>query len=238
MVYLALDQKWRVPPVFQRRLHRCNSMIIFSILWVVSSGFFFLISFLCFLVPVDGGDLKGLAGQKGQKSIATTLEMTNIIRFRLGVGEPPSGSPITIPQWIFGHFGREGKEMVKTNLNPMLSSRNSLYDTLSNNFYKVFFVSRVCSHSWWNTLAKHYWTSSRSTTSSCAVKSFQSRIRFLPGFCRQNRSSALFASRACEVVAKWIKRSCSPRYRFTPNVIFLFPGVNLQVSKPSWVPGW
>ncbi|KAG0301408.1 hypothetical protein BGZ98_008388 [Dissophora globulifera] len=59
----------------------------------------------------DGGDLKSLAGQKGQESIATTLGTTNFIRFRLGVGKPPSGSLTTIPQWVLGPFSKEGKEM-------------------------------------------------------------------------------------------------------------------------------
>ncbi|KAG0251797.1 hypothetical protein BG011_007370 [Mortierella polycephala] len=59
----------------------------------------------------DGGDLKSLAGQKGQESIATTLGTTNFIRFRLGVGKPPTGSSMTIPQWVLGPFGQEGKEM-------------------------------------------------------------------------------------------------------------------------------
>ncbi|KAF9289101.1 hypothetical protein BGZ68_010056 [Mortierella alpina] len=59
----------------------------------------------------DGGDMKSLAGQKGQESIATTLGTTNFIRFRLGVGKPPSGSQTTIPQWVLGPFGQEGKEM-------------------------------------------------------------------------------------------------------------------------------
>ncbi|KAF9351723.1 hypothetical protein BGX34_000396 [Mortierella sp. NVP85] len=59
----------------------------------------------------DGGDLKSLAGQKGQESIATALGTTSFIRLRLGVGKPPSGSPMTIPQWVLGPFGRENKEM-------------------------------------------------------------------------------------------------------------------------------
>ncbi|KAF9923643.1 hypothetical protein BGZ65_008754 [Modicella reniformis] len=59
----------------------------------------------------DGGDLKSLAGQKGQENIATSLGTTNFIRFRLGVGKPPSGSTMTIPQWVLGPFGQENKEM-------------------------------------------------------------------------------------------------------------------------------
>ncbi|KAG0093038.1 hypothetical protein BGZ93_008039 [Podila epicladia] len=59
----------------------------------------------------DGGDLKSLAGQKGQESIATVLGTTNFIRFRLGVGKPLSGSPTTIPQWVLGPFSRDNKEM-------------------------------------------------------------------------------------------------------------------------------
>ncbi|KAI8350947.1 peptidyl-tRNA hydrolase [Mortierella sp. GBAus27b] len=59
----------------------------------------------------DGGDLRSLAGQKGQESIATVLGTTSFIRLRLGVGRPPSGSTMTIPQWVLGPFGRENKEM-------------------------------------------------------------------------------------------------------------------------------
>ncbi|GJJ70496.1 peptidyl-tRNA hydrolase, PTH1 family [Entomortierella parvispora] len=59
----------------------------------------------------DGGDLKSLAGQKGQESIGAILATTNFIRFRLGVGRPLSGSSMTIPQWVLGPFGRENKEM-------------------------------------------------------------------------------------------------------------------------------
>ncbi|KAF9900591.1 hypothetical protein BX616_002553 [Lobosporangium transversale] len=59
----------------------------------------------------NGGDLKSLAGQKGQESIATILETTDFVRFRLGVGKPPSGSPTTIPQWVLGPFSRDNKEM-------------------------------------------------------------------------------------------------------------------------------
>ncbi|KAG0240245.1 hypothetical protein BGW41_007084 [Actinomortierella wolfii] len=59
----------------------------------------------------DGGDLKSLAGQKGQESIATELKTTQFIRFRLGIGKPPSGSPITIPQWVLGPFSSEKREM-------------------------------------------------------------------------------------------------------------------------------
>ncbi|KAF9173547.1 hypothetical protein BGX21_004080 [Mortierella sp. AD011] len=59
----------------------------------------------------DGGDLKSLAGQKGQESIAAVLGTTGFIRFRLGVGKPPSGSPTTIPQWVLGPFSQENKEM-------------------------------------------------------------------------------------------------------------------------------
>ncbi|KAF9414034.1 hypothetical protein BGZ76_004943 [Entomortierella beljakovae] len=59
----------------------------------------------------DGGDMKSLAGQKGQESIATITGTTNFIRFRLGVGKPPSGSPTTIPQWVLGKFAKENKEM-------------------------------------------------------------------------------------------------------------------------------
>ncbi|KAF9101271.1 hypothetical protein BGX29_005846, partial [Mortierella sp. GBA35] len=59
----------------------------------------------------DGGDLKSLAGQKGQESIGAVLGTTNFIRFRLGVGKPLSNSPTTIPQWVLGPFGRENKEM-------------------------------------------------------------------------------------------------------------------------------
>ncbi|KAF9977353.1 hypothetical protein BGZ73_006222 [Actinomortierella ambigua] len=59
----------------------------------------------------DGGDLKSLAGQKGQESIATELKTTQFIRFRLGVGKPPSGSAITIPQWVLGPFSTEKREM-------------------------------------------------------------------------------------------------------------------------------
>ncbi|KAG0207621.1 hypothetical protein BGX33_006748, partial [Mortierella sp. NVP41] len=59
----------------------------------------------------DGGDLKSLAGQKGQESIGAVLGTTNFIRFRLGVGKPLSNSPTTIPQWVLGSFSRENKEM-------------------------------------------------------------------------------------------------------------------------------
>ncbi|KAF9579278.1 hypothetical protein BGW38_004524, partial [Lunasporangiospora selenospora] len=59
----------------------------------------------------DGGDLKSLLGQKGQESIATILGTTGFIRFRLGVGRPASGSPVTIPQWVLGPFSSEDKEM-------------------------------------------------------------------------------------------------------------------------------
>ncbi|KAF9109609.1 hypothetical protein BGX27_007410 [Mortierella sp. AM989] len=59
----------------------------------------------------DGGDMKSLAGQKGQESIAAVLGTTSFVRFRLGIGKPPSGSPTTIPQWVLGPFSRENKEM-------------------------------------------------------------------------------------------------------------------------------
>ncbi|KAF9197746.1 hypothetical protein BGZ49_001674 [Haplosporangium sp. Z 27] len=59
----------------------------------------------------DGGDLKSLAGQKGQESIAAVLGTTSFVRFRLGIGKPLSGSPVTIPQWVLGKFARENKEM-------------------------------------------------------------------------------------------------------------------------------
>ncbi|KAG0072757.1 hypothetical protein BGZ89_003199 [Linnemannia elongata] len=59
----------------------------------------------------DGGDLKSLAGQKGQESIGAVLGTTNFIRFRLGIGKPLSGSTTTIPQWVLGPFSRDNKEM-------------------------------------------------------------------------------------------------------------------------------
>ncbi|KAF9917754.1 hypothetical protein FBU30_000545, partial [Linnemannia zychae] len=59
----------------------------------------------------DGGDLKSLAGQKGQESIAAILGTTNFIRFRLGIGKPLSGSLTTIPQWVLGPFSGDNKEM-------------------------------------------------------------------------------------------------------------------------------
>ncbi|KAG0361666.1 peptidyl-tRNA hydrolase [Gamsiella multidivaricata] len=148
---MALDQKWRVPPVFQRRMALSadvhdvvfsyqkgsvsNSLrIVFAkpLTYMNESGVavkkimdFYQITDPKKLIVIsddintlpgalaiqDGGDMKSLAGQKGQESIATVLGTTNFIRFRLGVGKPPSGSPTTIPQWVLGPFSREGKEM-------------------------------------------------------------------------------------------------------------------------------
>ncbi|KAF8930581.1 hypothetical protein BGZ58_008166 [Dissophora ornata] len=148
---MALDQKWQVPPIFQRRMalsadihdvvfsyqkgNVSNSLrIVFAkpLTYMNESGVavkkimdYYQMTDPKKLIVVsddintlpgalaiqDGGDLKSLAGQKGQESIATTLGTTNFIRFRLGVGKPPSGSTTTIPQWVLGPFGREGKEM-------------------------------------------------------------------------------------------------------------------------------
>lgn len=92
----------------------------------------------------DGGDLKSLAGQKGQESIATVLGTTNFIRFRLGVGKPLSGSPTTIPQWVLGPFGRDNKEMVRVRLK---LSFWAIFNTTTHPSlprYHITLVCRIC----------------------------------------------------------------------------------------------
>ncbi|KAG0055923.1 hypothetical protein BGZ83_007046 [Gryganskiella cystojenkinii] len=146
---MALDQKWRTPPVFQRRMNLSadvqdvefsyqkgsNSLrIVFAkpLTFMNESGIavkkimdFYQMTDVKKLIVIsddintlpgslaiqDGGDLKSLAGQKGQESIGTVLGTTNFIRFRLGVGKPLSGSPVTIPQWVLGPFSSDNKEM-------------------------------------------------------------------------------------------------------------------------------
>ncbi|CAG8780502.1 18596_t:CDS:2, partial [Acaulospora morrowiae] len=61
------------------------------------------------LMIQGGGDLAAMKGHKGLESIVSIIG-TDFVRFRLGIGRPPSNS-MKISQWVLSPFAKENREM-------------------------------------------------------------------------------------------------------------------------------
>ncbi|KAI9093866.1 peptidyl-tRNA hydrolase [Phlyctochytrium arcticum] len=58
---------------------------------------------------IDGGDLRSIQGHKGVEHIVEHLKTGDFIRFRLGIGRPPTGTSVV--DFVLGGFTKEKKEM-------------------------------------------------------------------------------------------------------------------------------